>query len=206
MFVVVCKRIKHYFYYICKTLYQFQEFVKYSRVQMNKMQKSLTTERLVLRNIEVDEYENLFDIRFHPEVIKHIKRDIIDDKIELKAFILNRIQDVENGKTCFWGISELGYSKLIGTICLWNFNDEKTIAEIGYELHPDYHKKGFMSESINAVLNFGFDNLQLKTIEAFTSKYNNSSKTLLKKFDFSLDINRKDKGFPDNIIYIKHYA
>jgi ribosomal-protein-alanine N-acetyltransferase len=124
----------------------------------------------------------------------------------MKTFINDRIQDVKKGKTCFWGISELGNTKLIGTICLWNFNSTKTVAEVGYELHPDYHKKGIMSEALNTVLNFGFKDLQLKTIEAFTSQYNQPSRKLLQKFNFKLDVNRVDEGFPDNLIYLKHHA
>lgn len=170
------------------------------------MQSELKTNRLLLRNILVDDYKELFEIRFHPEVLKHIKREIIDDKTELKSFILDRIKDVENGKTCYWGISELGSTKLIGTICLWNFNDTKTFAEIGYELHPNCHGKGFMSEAMETVLNFGFEDLQLKIIEAFTSKHNEPSKALLNKFGFYLEPNRIDEGFPNNIIYRKQNA
>jgi len=170
------------------------------------LQSELNTNRLLLRNILEDDYQELFEIRFHPEVLKYIKREIIDDKAELKSFILDRIKDVESGKTCYWGISEFGNSKLIGTICLWNFNNTKTVAEIGYELHPDNHNKGLMSEAMEKVLNFGFKDLQLKTIEAFTSKHNEPSKKLLNKFGFYLEPNRIDEGFPNNIIYIKQHA
>lgn len=153
-----------------------------------------------------DDYENLYDIRFHPEVIKHIKREIIENKLEMKKFISNRLDDIRNNNLCFWGISILDSPKLIGTICLWNFNEAKTVAEIGYELHPEYQGIGFMSEAMKTVLKFGFDKLQLNSIEAYTSKYNEPSKALLNKFNFNLEVNRKDKGFPDNIIYTKQNA
>ena len=169
-------------------------------------QYELKTHRLLLRKITLDDYESLFEIRFHPETLKHIQRKKVDDKLELKSFISDKLLDIKNGDLCFWGISKINNPKLIGTICLWNFNDIKTIAEIGYELHPNFHEKGLMSESMEAVLNFGFKELHLKIIEAFTSKYNESSKALLKKFDFKLEAHRKDEGFPDNIIYTKNDA
>ena len=170
------------------------------------MQSELETNRLLLRNITVEDYKDLYKIRFHPEILKHIKRDIIKDELLVKDFILARLEDVKNNNLCFWGMSLLDNPKLIGTICLWNFNESKTIAEIGYELHPDFHGKGFMSEAMEAVLKFGFNELQLKIIEAYTSKYNESSKALLNKFDFKFEAHRKDEGFPNNIIYTKHYA
>ena len=169
-------------------------------------QSEIKTNHLILRNMILDDYKDLHDIRFHPEVLKHIKREIVEDKSEFKSFITDRLKDIRNGNVCFWGISTHDDPKLIGTICLWNFNSAKTIAEIGYELHPDHHRKGFMSEAMTAVLNFGFSELNLKTIEAFTNKHNKPSKTLLKKFNFKHEVYRTDEGFPDNIIYTKHYA
>ena len=170
------------------------------------MQSELKTNRLLLRNMLVEDYKDLFEIRFHPVVLKHIKRDIIEDKLEMKTFISDRLEAIKNNNLYFWGISIVDSPKLIGTICLWNFNDTKTVAEIGYELHPDYHQKGFMSEAMETVLKYGFNDLKLKTIEAFTNKHNEGSKALLNKFEFKLEIDRQDDGFPDNIIYVKHHA
>ena len=101
-----------------------------------------------------------------------------------------------------------GNEDLIGTICLWNFSKDNTIAEIGYELLPKYFKKGIMSEAIASIIDFGFATLNLKAIEAFTQKKNLSSINLLKRYNFTLESNRKDQGFPLNIIFkltnIKH--
>lgn len=177
-----------------------------NQLHINTLQSELKTNRLLLRNITIDDYLDLYEIRFHPEVLKHIKREMIEDKLEMKKFISDRFDDIKNNNLCFWGISILDNPKLIGTICLWNFNKAKTVAEIGYELHPDYHQKGFMSEAMGTVLKFGFNDLKLKTIEAYTSRHNESSKALLNKFDFKFEAHRKDEGFPNNIIYTKHYA
>lgn len=168
--------------------------------------KSILTERLNLRPLSLQDADDLIEVRFNEEVTKYIKRDKPNDKTEIVSFIKDRIVDVENGKILFWAISLIKTPKLIGTICLWNFNDNKAIAEVGYELHPDYHGQGFMSEALNAVLNYGFKELSLISIEAFTNKHNESSKMLLKKFKFILDAQRKDEGFPNNIIYTKQNA
>ena len=104
----------------------------------------------------------------------------------------------------FWAIQQKEESKLIGTISLWNFNEAKTIAEVDYELHPDFHHKGFMSEALESVIEFGFTKLELVTIEAFTDAKNINSQLLLKKFNFKYESYRKDKGFPNNKIYIKN--
>ena len=51
-----------------------------------------------------------------------------------------------------------------GSIGYQNFNNNFSYAEIGYELHPDYHNKGYMNESFKAILNFGFCTMNLKII------------------------------------------
>ena len=106
----------------------------------------------------------------------------------------------------YWTITIKDNPKLIGSICLWNFNTEKTIAEIGYDLHPNFQGKGIMNESMNLVLDFGFKNLKLKTIEAFTHKGNKSSIRLLKRNQFIQELDRIDKGFPNNIIFKRESA
>jgi len=163
----------------------------------------LKTERLQLRALQSSDADDLFEVRFHDEVIKFIAREKPTEKDTIKQFIVDRNEDFKNGKIVFWAIQKKENPSLIGTICLWNFNDTKTIAEVGYELHPEYHNKGFMSEALQVVLEFGFTSLKLYAIEAFTDKNNENSRLLLNKFNFIYDANRTDEGFPNNRIYIK---
>ena len=58
-----------------------------------------------------------------------------------------------------------------------------------------------MSEAFEPVLNFGFENLELKTIEAFTHKNNVASIALLEKLNFVLHPDRRDEGFENNRSY-----
>lgn len=163
----------------------------------------IKTERLTLRQLRGDDFEQLFDLRYHDEVLRFIARDVPENKDSIKQFITDRNEDCNNGKIVFWAIQEQNKSRLIGTICLWNFNAAKTVAEVGYELHPDFHNQGFMSEALQAVLAYGLKKMNLNAIEAFTDKDNTNSQLLLEKFNFKYDANREDEGFPNNKIYIK---
>lgn len=58
-----------------------------------------------------------------------------------------------------------------------------------------------MSEALSAVLDFGFNQLNLREILAFTSMFNENSKALLLKNDFVLQKGRTDEGFPDNLVF-----
>jgi len=101
----------------------------------------------------------------------------------------------------YWAITLKGKTRLIGTICLWNFTEENSVAEVGYDLNPEFQKKGIMSEALKAVVSYGFQKLEFSRIEAFTQIENESSKLLLIKNKFKLHPTRIDEGFPENIIF-----
>ncbi len=87
----------------------------------------------------------------------------------------------------YWVISLKNAPGLIGTICLWNFDTEKNMAEIGYELMPDHQGAGIMNEAMQAVANYSFDELQLRILAALTHPDNEASVNLLKRNGFVLD-------------------
>lgn len=161
----------------------------------------LETERLVLKSIYENHAEDILKIRSNAEINKFLKRIPPQNNYAALGFILTIKQRVKNKETIFWGISLKNQSNLVGTICLWNFSEDRKTAEVGYELLPDYHRKGMMSEALKAVLSFGFNKLYLNEILAFTNKFNENSKGLLLKHDFILEEGREDDGFPENLVY-----
>ncbi|WP_367183291.1 GNAT family N-acetyltransferase [Christiangramia sp.] len=58
-----------------------------------------------------------------------------------------------------------------------------------------------MNESMMAILNFGFQILNLEKVEAFTQKQNRNSISLLIKNNFLLNEKRNDQNNIDNIIF-----
>ena len=161
----------------------------------------LKTERLTLRKLTFDDLDTIFKLRTNKEVNKFIIRNIPKNISDAKDFIQMILNLVAKNEAIFWVISLKETNQLIGTIGLRNFDCEPNYAEIGYELHPNFQQKGFMSEAIVSVLNFGFRDLQLNTIEAFTHKNNIASIALLKKHQFIFQPERKDEGFENNRIF-----
>ena len=161
----------------------------------------LKTERLLLRQLKTTDDKAIFKIRSNEIVYKYIAKTTQINIKEAQAFIAKTNKGIANEEFLYWAIVLKISQELVGTICLWNFSKDKLIAEVGYELLPDYHKKGVMNEALNKVIEFGFSVLNLKTIEAFTHKENEASKALLIQNGFNLDAKRTDKGFPNNIIY-----
>jgi ribosomal-protein-alanine N-acetyltransferase len=58
-----------------------------------------------------------------------------------------------------------------------------------------------MSEALKKIIEFGFQEIELDAIEAYTHKNNNDSTKLLQKYNFKQDVERVDKENSDNIIF-----
>jgi ribosomal-protein-alanine N-acetyltransferase len=101
----------------------------------------------------------------------------------------------------YWVLTEKINSELIGSMCLWNFSLDQKSAEVGYDLSPKFQRKGIMDESLKSVLKFGFKELDLVIIEAYTHKNNESSKKLLERNGFTFVKDKKDEHNQHNIIY-----
>jgi ribosomal-protein-alanine N-acetyltransferase len=161
----------------------------------------LETERLTLRELNLNDTKAIFGLRTNKEINEFIDRKRLNNLSESRAFIDLISKLAATNKGLFWVLESKNNQQLIGTIGLRNFEDEKNYAEIGYELDPSYHQRGFMSEAFEAILKFGFENLELKTIEAFTHQKNTASIALLKKQQFVLDPERREEGFENNRSY-----
>jgi len=161
----------------------------------------IETARLILKEINESHVEDILKIRSNEIINQFVKRISPKTNYDALQFILTIKERTQNNQTLYLGITYKNQPDLIGTICLWNFSEDRKTAEVGYELLPDYHRKGIMSEALKAVLDYGFNNLHLQEILAFTSRYNENSKGLLLKHHFILEEGRTDEGFPDNIIF-----
>lgn len=147
---------------------------------------TLETERLNLRQLSFADVQAIYELRSDHEIAKLTGREPATNIHDAKAYI-QKIENLFNENACvFWAISYKGQSALIGALCFWNFDINKKSIEIGYELLPEFQKKGIMAESLEAIINFGFENIGADIITAFPSALNPSSVSILEKLNFKL--------------------
>jgi ribosomal-protein-alanine N-acetyltransferase len=166
----------------------------------------LITKRLKLRRLLISDSEDVFSLRTDIEVNKFIERSTTRTDKNGEEFVKRINKSCADNNVYYWVISLHETPKLIGTICLWNFREDNTVAEVGYDLFTDYQGKGIMTEALNTVLNFGFNIAGFKVIEAFTHKDNKASTKLLNKNGFEEVKNRADSENVNNIIFVKQNA
>lgn len=78
-------------------------------------------------------------------------------------------------------IRDVNKDSFIGLIALKCGNPKFKIGEVWYKIHVRHWRKGFGTEALNKILDFGFDELKLHRIEAGCAVKNKGSIKLLEK-------------------------
>jgi ribosomal-protein-alanine N-acetyltransferase len=144
----------------------------------------LTTERLTLRQLSIDDQHNIFALRSDIEINKYLDREpskTIEDAINF----INKVNDnIKKNNSLYWVITLTKTKTFVGTICLFDFSNETNSCEIGYELMIKFQGQGIMKEAIEKVIDYAFQTLQFQKIVALTHNRNQHSIKLLTKFNF----------------------
>ena len=159
---------------------------------------TLTTGRLTLRRLVVNDEQAIFILRSDKEVNKHLARELSKTVDDARAFINSVNENVDKNESLYWAITLGERDMLVGTICIFGFSDENDTCEIGYELLTEFQGQGIMKEAVEKVIDYAFNTLKIKRIEAFLHRDNQRSVLLLEKCSFT-----KDPGLinPDLVCY-----
>jgi [ribosomal protein S5]-alanine N-acetyltransferase len=168
--------------------------------------QNIETERLLLRRLDVNDADEVLALRGNPEIMKYIPRPLAKSKEDALEHI-NMIEDkIVSNTGINWGITIKGNPKIIGIIGHYKISPENHRAEIGYMSFPETNGKGYMSEAIKAVVEYGFEQMNLHSIEAIIDPGNAASERVLQKNGFVkeahiLENELWDGRFLDTVIY-----
>lgn len=160
----------------------------------------LTTERLTLRQLAINDEQEIFILRSDSEINKFLNRQISTTIEDARNFINKINENIAKNDSLYWAITLSANNILVGTICLFGFSDENDKCEIGYELLTNFQGQGIMKEAVEKIIDYAFNTIKVQRIEAFFHRDNQNSIKLLKKFSFK-DSNEPDKTDPDLICY-----
>lgn len=146
--------------------------------------EELTTPRLRLRKLTPEAYAHIYATMDDAQLM---------DFLGLDAEGLQKEKDKFKGGLTTHRISILGFQvidKATGTVmgmCGYhNWYAIHSRAELGYHLTADaYKQQGFMTEALAAVIDYGFNQMGLKRIEALIAPQNTPSRRLLERYGFT---------------------
>jgi [ribosomal protein S5]-alanine N-acetyltransferase len=160
----------------------------------------LTTERLMLRQLLINDEEDIFTLRSDSEINKYLDRPLSNTIEDARNFI-NKVNDnINKNIALYWAITLSDSNTFVGTICLYGFSDENDNCEIGYELLTNFQGQGIMKEAVEKVIGYAFHTIKVQKIEACLHRDNQRSIKLLEKLLFK-NSNKPDETTPELICY-----
>lgn len=168
--------------------------------------KNLETERLLLRRVSIDDLNEILELRGNPETMKFIPRPLVKTEEDALNHFKMIDEKIEKNEGINWAITVKGNPKLIGIIGHYRIQPENHRCEIGYMILPQYNGQGIVTEAIKAVLEYGFEDLNMHSIEAVIDPDNVASERVLQKNGFVkeahiLENEYYDGKFWDTVIY-----
>ncbi|ADO83943.1 GNAT family N-acetyltransferase [Ilyobacter polytropus] len=144
----------------------------------------IKTERIVLRNFYKRDIENIYNIRTCDEVMKYMDAPKMGSLEETERFLNFTLKTHREEKALNWVITQKDSEEMIGYIGFWRIDKGHYRGELGYALDKNFWNMGIMSEAVEEVLKFGFENMGLNSIEANVNPLNTKSINLLEKCGF----------------------
>lgn len=151
----------------------------------------IKTERLLLRQFEENDLQNVFKGLSNPDVIKYY--GISFDSLEATKEQMDWFAQLEKSETgIWWAVCSLDNKTFYGAGGLNNLNKEYKKAEIGFWLLTDFWGQGIMTEAMPIIYNYGFNNLGIHRIEGFVDSDNINCKKAMAKLDFQYEGTMRD--------------
>lgn len=156
---------------------------------------NLETNRLNLRRLTSTDVNEVLALRSNPEIMKFIPRPLITTQEEAIEFITKMDRSIDSNTVINWAITTKENDKVIGMIGYYRMKPENYRAEVGYLLSAEYHGQGIITEALQRVIQFGFEEMGLNSIEAVIDPENIASEKVLIKTNFEKEAYFKEHQF-----------
>lgn len=154
---------------------------------------SIETNRLIIRNCELNDYLDIYELnsdeKVNPNAGCSVIKDIEKVKNSLKSFISNRFSFAIVLKTENKVIGSIGMDEVIIDESFKNLKQ----GYIGYRLNSNYWGKGYATESTQYFIKYLFNNLDLDLIWSSHFEFNDKSKRVIEKCRFNYKFSRNKK-------------
>ncbi|UPT65552.1 MAG: GNAT family N-acetyltransferase [Sphingobacteriales bacterium JAD_PAG50586_3] len=142
------------------------------------------TERLLFRELVVDDAANVFALNSNPLVMRYTGSYPMGSIDEAIGFITN-YTDYQNFGYGRWACVLKGTNTFIGVFGLRYFKEDNEV-DIGGLFLPEYWNKGYAKEAAAACINFGFNLIKVDEISAKCSAENIASQKIMESLGMVL--------------------
>ena len=148
---------------------------------------TIETERLLLRKITLNDASDMFEYASNPEVSEYTMWSTHVSIEDTKYFLKSLTKMYKKRELVDWGIVHKAEKKFIGTCGFVEWSMTHSRAEIGYALSARYWSEGYMSEAVNAIIEFGFREMLLNRVMGRCEVHNIASARVMEKVGMQLE-------------------
>ncbi|MFY7843589.1 GNAT family N-acetyltransferase [Chryseobacterium gambrini] len=162
---------------------------------------NLETERLLIRDLTLDDKQAVFNYRSDAEANKF--QSWIPETLEdVEQFIERNNKEFNQPESWYQVlITEKDSKAVIGDIGIHFFGAENLQAELGITLNKDFQGRGFASEALKGVINFLLGDLKKHRIMASVDPENIDSLKLMERIGF-----RKEGHFVKSLFWKNNWT
>ncbi len=144
----------------------------------------LETERLILRAPTIDDVADLFAVDSDPRVTRYLGFPPLTNMDEAVQRVQRFTNEFQGQQAIRWVVSRRAEPRLLGIFGFVRMTKPHFRAELGYMLGTDSWGQGIASEACRPILDFGFTQMGLHSVEARIDPDNIGSQRVLEKLGF----------------------
>lgn len=156
--------------------------------------KIIETDRLIIRFIKNEDYEDLFhNIFSDDDVLKYFLCDKYDDLNRCKDYVMRLTASAINRKSYFFSIVLKENDEVIGVLLQCSTPDiYHNSSELGYAIAKKYWNNGYASEALKAVIDYMFE-IGIYKVFASHIKENVASGKVMKKCGMKYESSKENE-------------
>lgn len=159
--------------------------------------QTIETDRLILRKFKYEDNQDMLDYWISdPKIQFSYFEPIYATYEEVKELLDQYISSYSDMDYYRWAIIEKD-SNCIGQIAFFLIDIDNHFAEIEYCVGTEFQKRGYGTEATKAILDFGFNKINLHKIQICHAEDNLASKSIIKKCNLTYEGTLRDYFFVD---------
>lgn len=155
----------------------------------------LHTKNLILRKFQDSDAPGFFLIRSNPELMKFIPRPLAQTEQDALELLRSFNNAYESGEHLSYAIELKATQEFIGSIGYYRIDYDSHRTEVGYILSDKHHRKGYVKEALQMLIDFAFNEMEFHSLEAVIDPENIASIKLVESLGFIKEAHFKENGF-----------
>ncbi len=162
---------------------------------------TLETDNIYFKPLSQEDAREIYDYASDEDVSRFIGWNLMKTLLETREYVETMIKREAAGTHMYASVVLKATQAIIGTVMLFNFDQEANQAEVGYVFHKAYWGKGYGAQSLALVSDFALEMLKLHKLHASVVDVNIGSARILEKNGYVLEGRLKDHFFIEGNYY-----